>query len=245
MGSKSMFRYLSTVFTLIVLSAVSAFADPLQGELAELANKSFANASPERIKVMADAQKALADSDILSHSPKVGSMLPDATLKDVAGQSVTLYDAIGNGAAIVTFYRGGWCPYCNLQLHAFSQRLGEIRALGAKLVAISPELPDATLTTSEKNKLEYSVLSDVENQYAERLGIVHTLHSELQALYKGFGIDLEKNQGNAGWRLPLAATFVVDSARIIRYAFVEIDYKKRADIDRLIAELKAIDAAKK
>lgn len=122
-----------------------------------------------------------------------------------------------------------WCPYCNLQLRAWQKHLNELRSLGATLVAISPQTPDNSLSTTEKNKLAYPVLSDSSLDAAHEFGVAFTLHPELVDLYGSIGNNLPELNGNGQWVLPVPATFVVDTTGIIRFAHVEADYRERAE----------------
>ena len=228
------------ITTVLNLGVGNVIAEGLNEQLQQLSEKSKEGMPPDKVAVMERSLAELKVSNMIEQAPQVGQSLPDATLLDVNGSSKRLFDLIGDKSAIVTFYRGGWCPYCNLQLHAYSTHLEEIESLGATLVAISPELPDQSLTTKQKNDIKFRVVSDKSNQYARSLKIVFELNSELQAVYREFGISLEKNQGNDSWELPLAATFVIDRNRVIRYAFVDADYKKRAEPATLISKLKEI-----
>jgi peroxiredoxin len=177
---------------------------------------------------------------MVKQAPKVGDFLPEGSFADKNGATVSLTAAMGEKPAVVTFYRGGWCPYCNIQLRHYQKMLPEIKALGAELVAITPELPDQSLSTQQKNELEFVVLSDRDNAYAKQLKIVFALTPELREVYRQFGIDLEKSHGNTAWELPLAATFVVDATRRITYAFVDSDYTKRAEPEQLLKAVKRV-----
>ncbi len=122
-------------------------------------------------------------------------------------------------------------------MHAFQKILPEIEGRGGKLVAISPEAPDESLTTQQKNGLNFTVLSDTNNEYGRSLGLVYKLPDDLQKLYKTFGLDLVKNQHNNNWELPLSATFVVGKNGKICYVFSDPDYKKRAPLTEILAAL--------
>jgi peroxiredoxin len=166
-----------------------------------------------------------------------GAALPDLVLPDAAGTPRRLRDL---APAVILFYRGGWCPYCNLQLRAWQRRLPELHARGATLVAISPQVPDDTLATAERNALGFPVLSDSEDLAGRAFGVSFALPAELVALYRRFGHDLEAVNGPAGWRLPMPATFVVGPDRRIAFARAEADYRLRVEPDRALAELEAV-----
>jgi peroxiredoxin len=141
---------------------------------------------------------------------------------------------------IVIFYRGGWCPYCNLELRAWQTLLPEVSALGAQLLAISPQLPDNSLSTAEKNELAYPVLSDSSMNAANAFGIAFELPPELVDLYGKAGNDLPTLNGNGRWVLPIPATFVFDAAGKVIYRHVESDYRQRAEPLEIIKLLGAL-----
>ena len=190
--------------------------------------------------VMANATTALADSGITSQAPKVSDKLPNFNLTNQQGESRTLESLLSNGPVVVTFYRGGWCPYCNLELRAYQEIINDIKAAGATLVAITPELPDASLSTAEKNELAFEVLSDIGSNYARNIGLVFTLPEQLRPIYSSFGIDLEKHNGDGQFDLPLAATFVVAADGVIASAFVDADYTKRQEPSDVLEVLRSL-----
>ncbi len=218
--------------------ATSCMAESLQEKLEAKRNSGGSKTDPQTKKIMTDSTAALEASGITAHAPKVGEKLPDAKFISAVGAKTSLIEVLKGKPAIVTFYRGGWCPYCNLQLHEYQQHLSEIGELGAQLIAISPELPDNALSTKTKNELEFVVLSDSNNAYARGLGIVFELNEDLRQVYQKFGIDLQKANGSNGWELPLAATFVIDGSMVVRYAFVNADYTKRAEPTELLNALR-------
>ena len=161
---------------------------------------------------------------------KVGNRAPQFMLRNAKGEIVDIGALRKKGPVIVTFYRGGWCPYCNLELKAFQEIQPEIKAAGASLVAISPEKPDATLSTTEKNALAFEVLSDVGQKVGRAFGLVYQFTEELRSAYRGFGRDIPAHNGTAGeWALPVSATYVIDRNGTIIYAYTDVDYRDRAD----------------
>jgi peroxiredoxin len=161
---------------------------------------------------------------------KVGDRAPRIVLRNAKGKSVDVRTLLKRGPIIVAFYRGGWCPYCNLELKAFQEILPEIQAVGASLVAISPEKPDETLSTSEKNALSFEVLSDVGQRVGRAFGLVYEFTGELRNAYQRFGLDIPARNGTPGeWALPVSATYVIDRAGTIISAYTEVDYRHRAD----------------
>lgn len=209
----------------------------LTEQLKEKAANSAKHIPKEAQQIMQSAIDALSTSSILDTALKTGDKIPNVTLPNAKGEAIELYSLLSNNRVVLTFYRGGWCPYCNLELQAYQNKLDEINAKGALLVAISPETPDNSLSTKEKNNLNFEVLSDTNNTFAKQLGLVFTLPESLQKLYKQFGINLDNNQQNTNQELPIAATYIIEKNGVISYAFLEEDYKLRADPNTVISSL--------
>lgn len=165
---------------------------------------------------------------------------PDFTLPNAIGKEVRLTDRLAIGPVILTFYRGGWCPYCNLELRAYQQVLPQIQKLGASLIAVSPQTPDASLSTAEKNNLEFDVLSDVASKIARAYGIAFEIPDELKALYTKLGHALPETNGTDDWTLPVPATFVIDQNGRIALAYIDVDYRNRLEPVEAIALLKRL-----
>lgn len=179
----------------------------------------------------------------LEHALAVGDEAPDFALPDAQGREVSLFRLLREGPTIVTFYRGGWCPYCNIQLRAYQQVLPEIAGLGGSLVAISPQLPDASLSTAEKNELAFAVLSDVGNAVARAFGLVYALPEELRDALRSNGKALPGINGDESWELPLPATYVIAPDRHVALAYVDVDYRVRLAPESLLATLRSLRAA--
>jgi peroxiredoxin len=180
----------------------------------------------------------LRATGILDRVAAPGTEFPAAPgLLDAHGRPFDLAALLAQGPAIVTFYRGGWCPYCNLELRAYQRALPRIAAAGAALVAVSPELPDHSLTTAEKNDLAFPVLSDSGGALAAALGIRFTLSETVRPFYERAGHALPERHGDGLWALPMPATFVVARGGRILAAFVEPDYRKRLDPEAALAAL--------
>ena len=203
--------------------------------------KGFTENVPQDIQaLMQQATQNLADSGIVLKTPKKGDKLAEFSLVNAQGTDVSLSSLLESGPVVITFYRGGWCPYCNLALREYQNSLEEIKALGATLVAITPELADASLSTTEKNELQFEVLTDTDAKYAKDLGLVFTLPEELRPIYLSFGIVVEEHNGENQFDLPLAATFVVAQDGTIASAFVEEDYTLRQEPSEVIKVLKSL-----
>ncbi len=171
---------------------------------------------------------------------KVGSKAPDFTLANALGLNVSLNSLLEQGPVVLTWYRGGWCPHCNIALHNLQEYLPEFEAQNATLVAISPELPDNSLSTQQKNELEFEVLSDAGNQVGKQYQIIYKLSSTKAALYQA-GVGLNKHNGDNSNELPIPATFIINPDGIIVWSYVNSDYKERADPQDIVRELQKLN----
>ncbi len=199
-------------------------------------------APADRIEAYQRHVDALAASDLVSKAVKQGDRAPGFALPNVRGETVTLSALLAKGPVVLTFYRGGWCPYCSLQLRAYQRALPAIRALGATLVAISPEAPDQTLSTAEKNALEFEVLSDLKGEAGRAFRLFFDLPDELKAFYVAGGNDLSKKHADGKWRLPVPATYVIAPDGRIALAFVDPEYRNRLEPSEIVAALEALRA---
>jgi peroxiredoxin len=189
----------------------------------------------DALKLMDEATRELENSSLGDRSLKKGDLAPNFSLKDANGNVVVLSELLKEGPVVLAFYRGGWCPYCNIELRGLQKALPSIQAMGASLVAISPELPDNTLSTTEKNHLEFTVLSDIGNQVARSLGIAFELSTEMLHLYTEFEHELAVMNGEKGAKeLPVPATFIISKTGVIEYAFVNADYTQRLDPEKIL-----------
>ncbi len=191
------------------------------------------------------AAPAVWASDVLEGSLSVGDVAGDFTLPDAKKKQVTLSEELKKGAVVLSFYRGGWCPYCNRQLHAYQERLDEIEALGAQLIAVSPEVPSEVQLTIVKNEVQFTVLSDVGNVLAAKYGLLWQLPEEKKVgfttwLKESSGKTLKEINGQDKTVFPVPATFVIGADGTVVYAFKEVDYKQRAEIDDIVAALKKV-----
>src|SRR6266481_1228031 len=177
----------------------------------------------------------LSATGIGRNAKQVGDRAPEIILPDVHGQPFDVATLRATGPAIVTFYRGGWCPYCNLQLRAYQAVLPDIAARGATLVAISPQTPDFTLSTVQEKGLGFPVLSDGGNHVARRYGLVFVLSEALQELQKKFGNEVPRFNGDDSWELPMPGTFIVSKEGIVRLASVDSDYRRRLEPAAILA----------
>ncbi|MCG1034974.1 peroxiredoxin-like family protein [Polaribacter sargassicola] len=172
---------------------------------------------------------------------KIGEKAPDFQLPNPKGDSVSLSSLLEKGPLVVTFYRGSWCPYCNLQLRALQAKLSEIHTLGAELVAISPEVPDGSLTKNEINEMDFIVLSDQDAKVASQYGVAWEVPEFLmEHMRVDRNLDLKKiNNGNASI-LPIPATFILGTDGVVKWSYVNVDYRTRSEPEEIIEALKAL-----
>ena len=175
---------------------------------------------------------------IPTDSIKAGDILEPFTLHDATGTSVSLDQLVESGPAVIVFYRGGWCPYCNLALRTYqNELLPQLDVFDARLVAISPQSPDESLSTVEKAALEFTVLSDPGARLANRIGIAFEQTADVLAAQRELGLDLTKVNAEGAVRLPRPTVLVVDQERIVRFVDVQPDYTARTELPDIIAAL--------
>ena len=172
---------------------------------------------------------------------KVGQKATSFELPDPTGNSISLEALLAKGPVVLTFYRGGWCPYCNLQLRALQARLEDIQALGATLVAVSPQVPDGSMTQDEISEIDFVVLSDQDAKVASQYGIAWEVPDFLlDHMRVDRNLDLETINNGNGSVLPIPATFVLNSDGVVTWRFVDVDYRTRAEPDDIINALKVL-----
>ncbi len=212
----------------------------LMEQIQEMQKGFMGQVSEEDLKTMQSATEKLIKSGIAEKCLKEGDKMPAFSLPNAKNKTASSDAMLSKGPIVVNFYRGEWCPYCNLELRAFQEVLPEIIDLGAQLVAISPNLPDKSLSSIEKHSLTFEVLSDIGNKISRQFGLVFTLDAQLQPLYKQFGIDIPACNGDESYELPIPATYVVNSDGTIVLAFVDADYTKRLELEEVIKALRTI-----
>ncbi|KAK4077848.1 uncharacterized protein Triagg1_3542 [Trichoderma aggressivum f. europaeum] len=164
-----------------------------------------------------------------SAAVQAGSTLPSFKLPNALGQEVTSESLLAKGPILITFYRGEWCPFCNLALRSLQSHLDAFKAKGVTVVAISPELPNTSLSTTEKNELKFEVLSDVGNKFARQLGIVWDQPKSLKTVFDAFSVDLKTRNGDDSWAVPVPTTLLVDTKGVVRNVHIDPDYMLRLE----------------
>ncbi len=212
-------------------------ASSLKSKLDEKKENFELKADDNKKRAYREGIESVENSGIISKAKQVGDKAPNFTLTNALGKPVELYDYLKKGKVILTWYRGGWCPYCNLTLNQLQEELPIFNANGANLIALTPELPDKSTSTTEKHDLEFEVLSDVSNKIAKSYGIVFKLTDEVAEMYnKSF--DMNSYNGDKSNELPLAATYIINEKGKIIYAFLDADYRNRAEPSELTEFLK-------
>jgi peroxiredoxin len=178
---------------------------------------------------------------IPAEAVKAGGQLEPFTLDDATGTTVSLGQLISDGPAVIVFYRGGWCPYCNLALRTYQRELlPELDAFGARLAAISPQRPDQSLSTAEKAELAFTVLSDPGSRVARSIGIDFQQAGDVLAAQRQLGLDLAQVNAEGSTQLPRPTVLIVDQDRTVRFVDVQPDYTARTEVADILAALTGI-----
>jgi peroxiredoxin len=206
----------------------------LAHQLARFATAVELQTSPERMATMVAAVGELKATGIEQRALQVGDAAPRLTLPNALGAPTALWPLWRRGPLVLVFCRGGWCPYCNLALRAWQRELDTLDRLGGSLIAVSPQTPDQALSTAERNRLAYPVLSD-SMLLAAAFGVAFTLAPQLVGPYLGVSTDLPMLNGNGHWALPIPATYVIGRGGRILFAHVEADHRARAEPSQVLA----------
>ena len=184
---------------------------------------------------MRRATAELIASGAAARALKVGDKAPSFELDDAESGRLSSTSLLEKGPLVVTFYRGFWCPYCNLDLEALQEALADIEGRGASLVTISPQTAASSRRSIREKNLTFPILHDTGNEVAESFGLRFRLPDYLIELYRdGFKNDLTVTNGDPSWTLPMPARFVIGQDGTIAYAEVNPDYTKRPDPDELL-----------
>ena len=201
-------------------------------------NNELATQVPQEVlEAFGKSIKDLKTKNIEENSIKLGAIMPDFSLPNAKNEIIHSKEILKSGKMIIAFYRGSWCPYCNLELKALQENLSKINDKKVSLVAISPQSPDNSLSIIEKHNLTFEVLTDKDNTFAKQLGIVFELQDFVLPFYNALGINLSSFNKNDDTSLPIPAVFVVNENGIIIYKFADVNYMNRIDIDELLNTL--------
>ncbi|VAW78072.1 hypothetical protein MNBD_GAMMA12-3898 [hydrothermal vent metagenome] len=208
----------------------------------EALNKTAAENTPAEVSLaFQEAIQSWVSSRVDKNALKIGDKIPPFQLKNSSGELFASDDLLNKMPAVISFYRGGWCPWCSLELKALQKHLDEIKDLNGTLIAISAELPETSLATVENNKLNFNVLSDQNLDVARQFGLVIQLPKNIEDISKNiFGLDFKKINGMDTYELPIPATYVIDINHTIQYAFVDPNFMNRAEPAEVLEVLKKL-----
>lgn len=222
-----------SILFIFLFSTFAQAETSLQEKLDARKNGANKKRPAEVKKIMSDALAQLKSSGIEKAALQANTKVPSFKIdgKDIS-------DFYRSGITIISFYRGSWCPYCMLQLKEYEKYYSEILQRGGKLIVLAPDTKKEIARTKKKFKLSFPIYSDQDNAIAKKFGLAFKMGEKLKALYKKFGIDIKKNQGNENFELPLPGTYVVNKQGKILFAFADADYTKRAEPKDLLKYLK-------
>ena len=169
----------------------------------------------------------------------IGTQVPTVNLRDVDGNAFDLRAAVAKAPTVLVFYRGGWCPYCNTQLAGLAKSAAELKAMGYQIIGVSPDSPAELKKTIGKNKLDYTLISDSKAELIDAMGLGFVVDDATLVKYKDYGIDLEKSSGETHHILPVPAVYMLDQTGMIKFSYVNPNYKVRLESGVLMAAAKA------
>jgi peroxiredoxin len=238
---KTTIAILATAFITVASAQTPDATSPLRDQLSARQAQFAKKAPPAVAQAYEQGVAAVEASGVVKKAKQVGEKAPAFTLKNPQGQEVSLESVLAKGPVVLTWYRGGWCPYCNLSLAALQKALPEINAAGGQIIALTPELPDPASTTQSKHQLTFTVLTDLNHGVAKAYGTLIRLTPEVAALYREkFGLTKFNGPAAGEDALPLAATYVIDRTGVIRWSFLHPDYRQRAEPADIVQALKAL-----
>ena len=212
----------------------------LSDQTQQVLNDFMTSLPDDQQATVGNAFQELMASSVAANAIRIDDKAASFELPNVKGDNLALSAALQDGPVVLSFYRGSWCPFCNLELNALQSLLPQIKEYGARLVAISPELPDSSLSHAEKLGLEFDVLTDLGNKVARDYGLIMTIHESLRPLYLQWGMDVPAANGDDSHELPVPATYVIDTKGIIRAAHIDKDYTKRMEPVEIVDALKQL-----
>lgn len=213
---------------------------PLNDELKILHKEILESLPVEVRKTLINENKKIINNFIEAKTLKVGSIIPDVHFRNKDLQPVYLTDLLKNNHLVLSFFRGTWCPYCNLELISLAKINNEIEKRGARLISVSPELYKYSKDSLESNNINFSVYTDLANKAADKFGLVFNLPPAYREMYKTFDLHLDVRNNDNEWTLPVPATFVISKDGVVTAKFVNADYTKRMEPDDILKELDAL-----
>ena len=210
----------------------------LKEELGAFAQQMSENAPQEVLETMGAEIGKLAESGIMNTALKVGDKAPDFELQDSEGNTITLNSLVEKGSVVVSFNRGNWCPFCNIEFKHLQNTVDEIKNANANLVVISPQLQEKSAELISQNGFTYPILFDKKNEVAKKFGIAFTLAESLRPIHKAFEMDIPAHNGDESFGLPVPATYVINSNKEIIFASVNPNWMERAESNEYLSVLK-------
>lgn len=220
----------------------------LNEQIQDLVKTFRASFPPELNALVEQGAGEISAMPIVENALKTGDEAPDFTLRNHSGELRSLNDYLKSGPLVLTFYRGLWCPYCNLQLNAYNNGLADIRATGADLVAISSEGPDgaeaikgSNLPQETKDTIfsapDFDVLHDASTTVAKQFGVAFVLPETHQELLHTFKVNIEKANGDSTYAFADPATYIIGTDGVIAWAYIPNNYRKRAEVSEILKQL--------
>ncbi len=210
-------------------------------EIESLKNESHSMYSKETIEELIQITDDLAKESVKKNTLREGKTIPEFELKDTEGNVVKSSQLLKNRPLIISFYRGGWCPFCCLELRCMQEIYPEVKSLGAEIVAISPQIKEFSRKTKQENGIDFPVLSDIDNRVARTFGLIFELIKHIANIYRlNFDLDLKAINGNEDYEFPIPATYIVKQDGTIHYSFIDADYMNRLEPKVLIDKLKEL-----
>jgi peroxiredoxin len=196
------------------------------------------------LQVNIDQRAELVAAFDRTSTPQPGDVLEPFALQDVRGGVLELDDLVANGPAVLVFFRFAGCPACNIALPYYRDHLAPaLDELGARLVAISPQVPERLVEIADRHALPYTVASDRDNAFARALGITFVTNEASQRYARSKGADLSQTLGTGSWELPMPTAIVLDGERVVRFIDVTPDWMARTDTAPILAAVRAIATA--
>ncbi|GAB4406784.1 MAG: peroxiredoxin-like family protein [Bacteriovoracaceae bacterium] len=216
-----------------------SFAESLESKLKE--KKESSKASPETKAILKKGIDHLIESKLKDQAMSLlGSKLPEESFINEIGMPITTKSLYKNGTIVLNFYRGGWCPYCMLELEAYQKLLNSFKQSKITVIALTPDQYREINKTRKKFNLTFPIYSDKNNQLAKKLGLAFKVDQDTISAYKNLGIDLQAFQNNDEWMLPMPGVYVIDQTGTIRHIEVDPDYTKRAEPSKILEIAKSL-----
>ena len=209
----------------------------LKDELGSFAEQMSQNAPKDVLETIGSEIGKLVESEVTEEALKVGDTAPDFFLKDSEGNTVSLNDLIEKGPVVISFNRGNWCPFCNMEFKALQLSMPEIQKAGGNLVVISPQLPQKSSDLKQQHGFSYPILYDEDNKTAKSFKISFTLPENLRPIHKAFGMDIPEHNGNNRYELPFPATYVIDQNKKITFSYINVNWMERAEPSEFIPSI--------